>query len=109
MTFWEINSPLPEQPSTRLPEGNAEASAAKEEGPNYKLSGKLAADQNTFKGVVLKYSEPPEARKPTKKWRLYVFKNGEEVDILKIHQASAYLVGRDRNVCPLLALSLGGN
>jgi smad nuclear-interacting protein 1 len=30
-------------------------------------------------GVVLKYHEPPEARKPTKNWRLYVFKGKEQV------------------------------
>ena len=28
-------------------------------------------------GVVIKYSEPPEARKPKVRWRLYPFK-GEE-------------------------------
>ena len=27
--------------------------------------------QNTVRGVVLKYNEPPEARKPTRPWRLY--------------------------------------
>jgi len=46
--------------------------------PNFELSGKLAAETNTYNGVVLKYFEPPEARKPTKKWRLYVFK-GDKV------------------------------
>ena len=38
------------------------------------LSGALAADTNTVNGTVVKYSEPTEARKPKKKWRLYVFK-----------------------------------
>lgn len=46
--------------------------------PNFGLSGKLAAETNTFKGVVLKYSEPIEARKPSKKWRLYVFKGDQQ-------------------------------
>jgi smad nuclear-interacting protein 1 len=47
--------------------------------PNFSLSGKLAADTNTFNGVVVKYSEPAEARKPTERWRLYVFKGEEQV------------------------------
>lgn len=34
---------------------------------------------STLRGVVLKYNEPPEARKPTKSWRLYVFKGKEQV------------------------------
>ena len=44
---------------------------------NFALSGKLAAESNTVKGVVLVHQEPPEARKPSQMWRLYGFKNGE--------------------------------
>ena len=44
------------------------------DGPDFKLSGKLADDSNTFRGVVVKYNEPPEARIPKVKWRLYPFK-----------------------------------
>jgi smad nuclear-interacting protein 1 len=29
--------------------------------------------------VELKYNEPPEARKPLKNWRLYVFKGEEQL------------------------------
>lgn len=47
--------------------------------PDFGLSGALAADQNTFKGVILKYSEPPEARKYDKNSRLYVFKGKEQI------------------------------
>lgn len=47
--------------------------------PNFGLSGLLATETNTYNGVVLKYNEPPEARKPSKQWRLYVFKGKEEV------------------------------
>ncbi|KAI9021205.1 SMAD/FHA domain-containing protein [Hyaloraphidium curvatum] len=75
------------------------------EKPNYGASGLLAAEQNSYKGVVIKYGEPPEARKPTKKWRLYVFKGKEQVgkslcsrDLLHIHRQSAYLIGRERLV-----------
>ncbi|TPX38584.1 hypothetical protein SeLEV6574_g07734 [Synchytrium endobioticum] len=75
--------------------------AAPKEKPNYQPSGKLAAEQNTYKGVVLKYSEPPEARKTVKKWRLYVFKGKEQVDLLHVHRQSAYLVGRERLVADI--------
>lgn len=34
---------------------------------------------STLRGVVLKYNEPPEARKPVRNWRLYVFKGKEQV------------------------------
>jgi len=49
------------------------------EKPNFGLSGALLKDTNTYKGVVIKYSEPIEARKPKRRWRLYVFK-GEQVN-----------------------------
>ena len=38
------------------------------------LLGALTEETNTFNGVVVKYSEPPEARKPKRRWRFYVFK-----------------------------------
>ena len=62
--------------------------------PNFAPSGLLAAETNTVKvdpakaaaagkadvkGVLLKYNEPPEARKPTQNFRLYVFKGSEQV------------------------------
>lgn len=52
--------------------------------PNFGNSGLLAAATKTVKtgegkNVVLKYHEPPEARKPLLGWRLYVFKGGEQV------------------------------
>ena len=31
-------------------------------------------------GVTLAFTEPPEARKPTTRWRLYVFKDGEPLN-----------------------------
>ncbi|KAI1312989.1 hypothetical protein EDD11_002810 [Mortierella claussenii] len=69
------------------------------EKPNFGLSGALAAETNTTaNGTVLKYNEPPEARKPKQKWRLYVFKGDKEIDLLHIHRQSAFLFGRDRNV-----------
>ncbi|KAI9267438.1 SMAD/FHA domain-containing protein [Sporodiniella umbellata] len=66
--------------------------------PNFGLSGALAKETNTVKGVELKYNEPPEATKPELKWRLYVFKGKDQIDLLHIHRQSAYLIGRDRAV-----------
>ena len=88
--------------------------------PNLGHSGLLAAATKTVKtgegkDVVLKYHEPPEARKPLLGWRLYVFKGNEQVgvwsqtfcflrlsatrvDLLHIHRQSAYLIGRDKAV-----------
>ena len=68
------------------------------EGVNMATSGKLLEDTNVVNGVVVKYSEPDNARKPRTKWRLYVFKGEEELPILYIHRQSSYLLGRDRKV-----------
>jgi len=74
--------------------------------PNFAPSGLLAAATNTVRGAdgkntVLKYNEPPEARKPVLGWRLYVFKGAEQVELLHIHRQSAYLIGRDRTVADI--------
>ena len=79
----------------------AAPTAEKQDGVNFALSGKLLEDTNTFNGVVVKYGEPSEARKPKTKWRLYVFKGSEELPILYIHRQSAYLLGRDRKVADI--------
>ncbi len=71
------------------------------EKPNFELSGKLTEDTNTYRGVVIKYSEPREARKPKKRWRLYPFKGEEVLPVLHIHRQSAYLLGRDRRVADI--------
>uniref|UniRef100_A0A1B6MT21 FHA domain-containing protein n=2 Tax=Graphocephala atropunctata TaxID=36148 RepID=A0A1B6MT21_9HEMI len=69
--------------------------------PDFGLSGKLTEDANTFNGVVIKYSEPPEARKPKRRWRLYPFKGETSLPVLHIHRQSAYLMGRDRKVADI--------
>ncbi|KAG2216095.1 hypothetical protein INT45_010243 [Circinella minor] len=71
------------------------------EEPNFGLSGKLAAETNTVKGVELKYNEPAEAAKPKDKWRLYVFKGDQQIDLLHIHRQSSFLLGRDRIVADI--------
>ena len=97
--------------------------------PNFGLSGALAKDTesgNVYKGVVLKFKEPPEARAPNTQWRLYVFKaqnksddkkksandnnnnNNNLVETLHISKQSAYLFGRNAVIAdiPLLHPSL---
>ena len=71
------------------------------EKPSLEVSGNLLKDTNTFNGVVVKYVEPPEARKPRKRWRLYCFKGEEELPFYQIHRQSAYLFGRDRLVADI--------
>ncbi|KAI8325686.1 SMAD/FHA domain-containing protein [Martensiomyces pterosporus] len=75
-----------------------ESTAAK---PDFGLSGKLAAETNTVNGVVLKYSEPAEARRPKDHWRVYVFKDGKDVELHHVDRASGYLFGRDRRVADI--------
>lgn len=69
--------------------------------PNFGLSGKLTEEKNVFNGVVVKYSEPPEARIPKRRWRFYVFKGDEALPTLYLHRQSAYLIGRDRKVADI--------
>ncbi|KAI9086816.1 hypothetical protein K1719_031410 [Acacia pycnantha] len=69
---------------------------------NEGLSGKLAAETNRVRGVTLLFNEPPEARKPDVKWRLYVFKGGEVLnEPLYIHRQSCYRFGRERRVADI--------
>ena len=92
--------------------------------PNFGLSGALAKDTktgNVYKGVLLKFKEPPEARAPNTQWRFYVFKpkpkgsndekkgdDNELVETLHISKQSAYLCGRNTDIAdiPMLHPSL---
>ena len=72
---------------------------------DFGLSGALAKDKNTgnmYNGVVLKWTEPLDSARPTKKWRLYVFKSGEVVETLHLHRQSAYLFGRDTRIADVI-------
>ncbi|KAH9992033.1 SMAD/FHA domain-containing protein [Russula vinacea] len=95
----------PHSPSPSHSRSPSAAAAAPEDKtkPNFAPSGLLAAATNTVRkadgtSMLLKYNEPPEARKPLVGWRLYVFKGDEQVDLLHIHRQSAYLIGRDPTV-----------
>uniref|UniRef100_A0A3B5KPH7 Smad nuclear interacting protein 1 n=1 Tax=Xiphophorus couchianus TaxID=32473 RepID=A0A3B5KPH7_9TELE len=74
---------------------------AEKEKPNFELSGALTEDTNTFRGVVIKYNEPPEARIPKRRWRLYPFKNDDPLPVMYIHRQSAYLLGRQRKIADI--------
>jgi len=89
--------------ATSTPATGANAPAPEKEAPNFAPTGLLAAATNTVNGVVLKYSEPAEARKPppSQRWRLFVFKDKEIVDTVDLNSSSCWLVGRDRAVADL--------
>jgi smad nuclear-interacting protein 1 len=108
---------------SRSVSGSRSASPVDKGKPNFAPSGLLAAATNTVKAsdgtsTILKYNEPPEARKPLLGWRLYVFKGSDQVgeryrllryatsnawlaELLHIHKQSAYLIGRDRLVADI--------
>ncbi|KAH6775549.1 SMAD/FHA domain-containing protein [Perilla frutescens var. hirtella] len=76
--------------------------AKEKQKPSFELSGKLAAETNRVRGVTLLFNEPPDARKPEIRWRLYVFKGTEALaDPLYVHRQSCYLFGRERRVADI--------
>lgn len=76
------------------------------EKPNFGNSGLLAKESNIVAGtkIVLKYNEPPEARKPpaSQAWRMYIFKGDDLVDTVPLHTRSCWLIGREAAVTDLL-------
>jgi len=73
------------------------------ETPNFAPSGALYKEQRVTRcGKELKFVEPLDAKRPDKRWRLYVFKNGKllqgEDGVFYVDQKSCYLFGRDRDV-----------
>ena len=119
-------SPRRSRPRSHSTSGSAPPPVEDKAKPNFAPSGLLAAATNTVKNAdgtstLLKYNEPPEARKPLVGWRLYVFKGEEQLgafsifilsfdvffillfnaELLHIHRQSAYLIGRDRTVADI--------
>uniref|UniRef100_A0AAV1UX96 FHA domain-containing protein n=1 Tax=Peronospora matthiolae TaxID=2874970 RepID=A0AAV1UX96_9STRA len=85
--------------------GEEEEELVEVEKPNFGLTGALAKDQTTGNmqnGVVLKFSEPSEARQPTRRYRLYVFKGDKNIATLHVHRKSVFLIGRDKAVADIL-------
>jgi len=87
-------------------DGNGDAPMDKKK-PDFGLSGALAKDQsgtggsNVYKGVLLKFQEPQEARTPNTLWRFYVFKGEEQIDTLHVSKQSAYLFGRNEEIADI--------
>lgn len=83
--------------------------------PNYKPSGLLAAESNKVtvsggsgkdpKAIILKYHEPPEARKPpsSQLWSCYIFKGDakDPLDTIPLHTRSCWLLGRETTVADI--------
>ncbi|KKK18874.1 hypothetical protein ARAM_002748 [Aspergillus rambellii] len=100
--------PLPSQQDAYKTEvsqdGDLVAPPPEKEKPNFANTGRLAAESNTVDvnggTVVLKYHEPPEARKPPAKesWRLYVFKGKDLLEMVELNERSCWLIGRERLV-----------
>ena len=113
------SGPIPDQAWGEAGGGAGEEQPSKDEvkKADFGLSGALATDErtgNTYNGVVLAFTEPPEARAPNTRWRLYVFrkrregqadgggggggKDAELIETLHVSRQSAYLFGRERKV-----------
>lgn len=78
------------------------------EKPNYGTTGTLAAASNSVvqsdgSTIVLKYHEPPEARKPKDQWKLFIFKGQEIVDTVELSHRTCWLMGREVAVVDLAA------
>lgn len=78
--------------------------------PNLGQTGVLAAASNAITqadgtSIVLKYHEPPEARKPPAKddWKLFVFKGADIVETIELSTRSCWLIGREISVVDLAA------
>ena len=72
--------------------------------PTFGLSGKLAEETNKVRGIALLFVEPPEARKPTTRWRFYVFKDGEA---MKGEVGAARGVYRQKQGSKIKGLAIG--
>lgn len=108
----QLHKPLPSQRDAFQGASTAPTSAipaVEKQQPNFSTTGRLAAESNTVKSadgqaIILKYHEPPEARKPPSShaWRTYVFKGSEILDTIELSQRSCWLFGREASVVDIL-------
>ncbi|KAK7969974.1 SMAD/FHA domain-containing protein [Apiospora saccharicola] len=103
------SGPLPSQ-SDSFAVTNGEEPPKPKEQPNFGITGTLAAASNSIaqadgSTIVLKYHEPPEARKPSPKdvWKLFVFKGADIIDTIELSHRSCWLVGRELAVVDMIA------
>ncbi|KAL4324573.1 hypothetical protein GQ457_11G012860 [Hibiscus cannabinus] len=66
--------------------------AKQKQKPTFELSGKLAAETNRVRGVILLFNEPPDARKPNVRWRLYWQIEKDQPDGTSIKQVRPYIM-----------------
>jgi smad nuclear-interacting protein 1 len=98
-------APLPSQNDAFKGQASKTSPPPEKQKPNFSSTGRLAAESNTVtvsggNSVVLKYHEPPEARKPPAKdaWRLYGFKGPDPLKTVELGERSCWLIGRERAV-----------
>ncbi|KAJ4387950.1 hypothetical protein N0V93_008553 [Gnomoniopsis smithogilvyi] len=103
------SGPLPSQADSFAVQNGEEIEKPKEK-PNFGTTGHLAAASNSIEQadgtkIILKYHEPPEARKPPPRdqWKLFVFKGQDVVDTIDLSNRSCWLVGRESAVVDLPA------
>lgn len=101
--------PLPSQADSFAVTNGEEPPKPKEQ-PNFGATGALAAASNAIaqadgSTIVLKYHEPPEARKPSPKdrWKLFVFKGPDIIDTIELSHRSCWLIGRELAVVDMAA------
>jgi smad nuclear-interacting protein 1 len=75
-------------------------------------SGNLVAEGTMYKGIYLKWDEPPDMCKPNLKWKIFVYKDDEAIEgfffffvisvchkePIPIYNNPGYLFGRDSRV-----------
>jgi smad nuclear-interacting protein 1 len=88
----------------------ADGKEVEKQKPNFAPTGLLAAASNSVaqadgSTIVLKYHEPPEARKPPTKdeWKLFVFKGADILETIELSTRSCWLVGRELSVVDMPA------
>ena len=117
--YKKASGPLPDQQAA-FRDGASASSAItlhpgeeplpEKEVPNFATTGLLAAATNTIEKsdgtkVVLKYHEPPEARKPSAKdaWKVFVFKGPDIIETIPLAERSCWLIGKELAVVDLPA------
>lgn len=84
---------------TAMKNSDSKSDKKEKQKEDFNASGALKRDLETTKnGVVLKYNEPPESTMSDRKWRLYVYKNDEQINLFHLHRKSFFLIGRDERV-----------
>lgn len=72
--------------------------------PDFRISGKLDQDLVKAGGVHLKCSEPSDSAKPTRHWRLHVFKDDSQVDVISLFPKSIYRFGRNTEISDVILM-----